>query len=100
MERPAPTRLAALVVAGTMMATMATACLGPPVGCAPLYASDELAAIEARWGAHDVTVAVYDERTGCRYDVAPERRDTTASVFKVAMLAGLLLRAQDEGRSL
>jgi hypothetical protein len=100
MVRPAPTRLVAIVAAGTMLATMATACLGPAVGCTPLFSPDEQAAIEATWPGHDVTVAVHDERTGCRYDLAPERRNTTASVFKVAMLAGLVLRAQDEGRGL
>jgi hypothetical protein len=77
-----------------------TAAPGTGAGCAPLLGPGEQAAIDAAHAGHHVTVAVHDERTGCAYELAPDRRDTTASVFKVAMLAAVVLRAQDEGRDL
>jgi len=46
------------------------------------------------------SASVLDLRDGCTYDLHPGRRMTTASVFKVEVLAGVLLRAQDEGREL
>ena len=39
-----------------------------------------------------------DLRTGCEHHLFPGVRITTASVFKVEVLAGVLLRAQDERR--
>jgi hypothetical protein len=47
---------------------------------------------------HHLTAAVLDVRTGCAYAFAPGERVTTASVFKVELYAGVLLRAQQEGR--
>ncbi len=44
--------------------------------------------------------SVYDERTGCQYDLHPTERIGTASVLKVEIMAGILLRAQNEGRGL
>ncbi len=46
------------------------------------------------------TAAVYDQRTGCLHAFQPDTRITTASVFKIEVLAGLLLRAENEGRTL
>jgi hypothetical protein len=92
-------RPAALAVSAGLVLGGFTGCR--PAGaapCAPLFGPSEAQAVEAGLAGHDVTAAVHDERTGCRYDVAPARRDTTASVFKIAMLAGVLLRAQDLGR--
>ena len=39
-------------------------------------------------------------RTGCRYALNPQLRITTASVLKVEVMAGVLLRAQRAGRPL
>ncbi|MFN8037712.1 MAG: serine hydrolase [Acidimicrobiales bacterium] len=66
--------------------------------CADLFGPGEVAWFEAWYGAHDVTASVFDERTGCRYDLAPDRRNTTASVFKISMMGEVLLTAQDQGR--
>lgn len=68
--------------------------------CRDLFGPAETAWFEAWYGAHDVTASVYDERTGCRYDLAPDRRNTTASVFKISMMGQVLLTAQDQGRPL
>ena len=43
---------------------------------------------------------MFDARTRCEYLYRPERRLTTASVFKVQIMAGVLLRAQQQGRGL
>jgi hypothetical protein len=43
---------------------------------------------------------VLDLRTGCEHHLHPGTSITTASVFKVEVLAGVLLRAQEEGRDL
>ena len=46
------------------------------------------------------SASVYDQRTGCTYDLFPDERITTASVFKIEVMAGVLLKAQNEGRDL
>lgn len=45
-----------------------------------------------------VTASVWDERTGCHYWLFPDRRQSTASVFKMLVMAGTLLEAQQAGR--
>ncbi|MGI9623311.1 MAG: serine hydrolase [Acidimicrobiales bacterium] len=50
---------------------------------------------EQRFTAH-----VKDTRTGCEYELKPDLVITTASVIKVEILAGVLLRAQAEDRGL
>jgi hypothetical protein len=56
--------------------------------------------LAARWPANRFTAEVYDERTGCQYDLHPGLRLTTASVLKVEVMSGILLRAQSQGRPL
>ena len=56
------------------------------------------AAVDATWPGHRVTAAVLDVRTGCAYGFRPGERVTTASVLKVELYAGILLRAQSQGR--
>ncbi|MFB9358587.1 transglycosylase domain-containing protein [Actinoplanes nipponensis] len=51
-------------------------------------------------GAGEFSVAVVDRRTGHRYSYHGGRRQESASVIKVDLLAALLLRAQDSGREL
>jgi beta-lactamase class A len=54
--------------------------------------------VEATWPGHRITAAVLDVRTGCAYGFRPSERVTTASVLKVELYAGILLRAQSQGR--
>ena len=58
---------------------------------------DEIAATHP--GAR-FTAAVHDHRTGCSYRLNPDLTMTTASAIKAQVLAGVLLAAQDQGRSL
>jgi beta-lactamase class A len=58
------------------------------------------AELSARWPGQRFTSSVYDERTGCQFDLRPDLRLTTASVLKVEVMAGILLRAQSQGRPL
>jgi membrane peptidoglycan carboxypeptidase len=50
--------------------------------------------------AGDFSVAVADRRTGRRYAYRGGRKQETASIVKVELLAALLLKAQDQGRDL
>ncbi len=45
-----------------------------------------------------ITAHVYDTRTGCEYALNPANRQLTASVFKVMVMAGTLLEAQEANR--
>ncbi len=45
-----------------------------------------------------ITAHLYDTRTGCQYSLNPGNRQNPASVFKVMVMAGTLLEAQNEGR--
>ena len=51
------------------------------------------------WPEQRFTASVYDTRTECSYDLRPDVRITTASVLKIEIMAGVLLRAQDAGRA-
>jgi hypothetical protein len=57
-------------------------------------------ALAARWAGHHLTAEVYDVRTGCRFSYQPQLRNTTASVLKIEIMAGVLRRAQSQGRGL
>jgi hypothetical protein len=56
--------------------------------------------LAARWPGQHFSAEVYDERTGCQYELHPSLRLTTASVLKVEVMAGILLRAQSQHRPL
>jgi hypothetical protein len=58
------------------------------------------ASLAAQWPGQRFTASVYDERSGCQFDLRPDLRLTTASVLKVEVMAGILLRAQSQGRPL
>jgi hypothetical protein len=100
------TRLALIAVVA--VATMgAVACEppapppGPPTGdCRPdpfdAQFQRDLDAFGA--AAHHLTVAVFDDRTGCWYHLRRGQRVTTASVVKIEIMAATILRAQDQGR--
>lgn len=47
-----------------------------------------------------VTIAVHDVRNDCFYGVEEDQVMTTASTFKLAVMGAMVLRAQDQGRSL
>lgn len=89
--------IAVLSVALVAMAPGASAARS----CAASPFDSELASIiESRFAGHHLTADVFDAQTGCEYLYRPERRLTTASVFKVQIMAGVLLRAQQQGRGL
>ena len=56
-------------------------------------------AIASQFPGRRVTAAVHDTRTGCWSHLERGMQITTASVIKAQFLAGVLLRAQDLGRS-
>lgn len=49
---------------------------------------------------HHLSAAVFDDRSGCWYHLRQGQRSSTASVVKVEIMAGVLLRAQNSGREL
>jgi len=68
------------------------------VTCAPdPFTPARVSALENRY-SQSFTAYVYDTRSGCSYSMNPQRRLRTASVFKVMVMAGTLLEAQDDGR--
>lgn len=68
--------------------------------CVDLFAAPRVAAWQSAHPNARFTAAVHDHRTGCTYHLHPELALTTASVIKAQVLAGVLLQAQDGGRSL
>lgn len=58
------------------------------------FTPDRIRSVDGR----RVTAYVWDERTGCHYWLYPDRRQSTASVFKVMVMAGTLLEAEQAGR--
>jgi beta-lactamase class A len=50
--------------------------------------------LSRRYPGRDLTAHIYDLRTGCEYSLNPDNRQSTASVFKVLVMAGTLLEAQ------
>ena len=94
--------IAALTVLGAAVALPpATTAQAAPAPCAdtPFTATFDRE-LRARWPRNRFTAAVVDLRTGCEYVYRPDLRITTASVFKIEVLAGVLLRAQRERRPL
>ena len=101
-----PGTTATLLVRALLAAllTLGGATVAPPpvaaAGCADPFPPELHAAIARDFPDQRVTAAVHDLRTGCWYHLAPGTVMTTASVIKAQFLAGVLLRAQDEGRGL
>ena len=71
-----------------------------PVRCDDPFTAARVADLERRYPAQTFTAFVYDTRTGCTFSMNPGARLRTASVFKVMVMAGTLLEAQEDGRSL
>lgn len=101
-----PGTLTTLLARALLVALLA--CTGLATGASPASAAtctdpftpDLHDAIARDFPGQRVTAAVHDVRTGCWYHLAPGTVMTTASVIKAQFLAGVLLRAQDEGRRL
>jgi hypothetical protein len=55
--------------------------------------------LRRRFPGQTFTAYAYDTRTGCAYWMHPDNRLRTASVFKVMVMAGALLEAQEDGRA-
>jgi hypothetical protein len=90
-----------LVAAALVGAVLAPATASAATTCGPGPFTGELsAALAGRYPGRGFSAAVLDLRDGCTYDLAPGRRMTTASVFKVEVMAGVLLKAQQEHREL
>lgn len=62
------------------------------------FGDDRLEELADRYPGRSLTAHVYDLRTGCSYRLNPDNRQSTASVFKVMVMAGTLHEAQEEGR--
>ena len=71
----------------------------PAAGCTDPFTPAFRDAVAQQYPGQRVTASVYDTRTGCWYDLAPGVAIQTASVIKAQFLAGVLLRAQDQGRA-
>jgi beta-lactamase class A len=71
-----------------------------PPSCRPdPFAHDVASDLEAAYPGKLITAHVHDLRSGCSYSLNSENRQRTASVFKVMVMVGTLLEAQDEGRA-
>ena len=75
-------------------------CLVDTRRCSALFGEATVAAWRATYPGARFTAAVHDHRTGCEYHLEPALQLTTASVIKAQVLAGVLLRAQDDARAL
>lgn len=63
-----------------------------------MFTDEVVAQLAADYPGRLLTAWVRDLRTGCDYSLNPSNRQRTASVFKVMVMAGTLLEAQNEGR--
>jgi beta-lactamase class A len=100
-----PRWLVAAVVGGMVLAGVAVVPPPRPVAAATSCRDTPFTHgfadyVAARWPANRISVAVYDDATGCEYTYRPELRLTTASVIKIEIMAAVLLRAQRAGRGL
>ena len=64
------------------------------------FAGGVAADLANRYPGRNLTAHVFDIRTGCEYSLNPENRQNTASVFKVMVMAGTLLEAQNGDREI
>lgn len=91
---PAPTSTSTSVERSTTTTSPVAACRLDPF--APPFPGQ----LSARYPDIQITAHVYDSRTGCQYRLNPSNRQPTASVFKVMVMAGTLLEAQEDDREL
>lgn len=88
------------VVIGIVLAVAPVAEQAEAATCPDVFSPEFRDEVARRYPGQRVTAAVYDTRSGCWYDLHPGTTMQTASVIKAQFLAGVLLRAQDEGRDL
>lgn len=91
-DRPAPP--------ADLVAAEPRNCLVETGTCADPFPTGTEAALAGRWPGRRFTTHVRDLRTGCVYELHPGLALTTASVIKAQVLAGVELRAQEQGRGL
>ncbi|HEX5671453.1 MAG TPA: serine hydrolase [Acidimicrobiia bacterium] len=71
------------------------------LGCpADPFTPERQMLLAERYPSQDITASVWDATSGCVFSLNPGNRQRTASVFKVMVMAGALLEAQTDGRSL
>lgn len=63
-----------------------------------MFTDEVVSQLLADYPGRQITAWVHDLRTSCDYSINPQNRQWTASVFKVMVMAGTLLEAQQEGR--
>ena len=71
----------------TSTATAAAPAAGPP--CPTPFTDAFQQELQSRWPDNRFTAAVVDRRTGCEHHLRPDLRITTASVFKIEVMAGV-----------
>lgn len=64
------------------------------------FTSERQRVLVERYPSQDFSAFVWDATTGCVFSLNPDNRQRTASVFKVMVMAGALLEAQTDRRSL
>ena len=70
-------------------------------GCpADPFTAERITLLVETYPSQEFTASVWDASTGCVFSLNPANRQRTASVFKVMVMAGALLEAQTDGRSL
>ena len=95
---PTTSTTSTLATTTTQVATTTTSTIPPP-RCRPNPFTEEFAAeIAADYPGIQITAHLHDLRTDCGYSLNRDNRQTTASVFKVMVMAGTLFEAQEEGR--
>lgn len=102
MNGTARRRLAVGVLAAIIFVTgspVAGGTAGADV-CTDPFTTQFRTSIDQRFPGQRITAAVYDTRTGCWYHLNRGMKITTASVIKMQFLAGVLARAQDQGRGI
>ncbi|HUO45612.1 MAG TPA: serine hydrolase [Acidimicrobiia bacterium] len=83
----------------TIVAFVGMLAAGP--GCPPdPFTPERMATLDSQYPGQAFTAYAWDEVTGCTYSMNPDNRQPTASVFKVMVMAGTLLEAQEDGRQL
>ena len=69
-----------------------------PIVCETPFTEERTTSLQARYPNQAFTAYVYDTRTGCQFGMNTNSRLRTASVFKVMVMAGTLLEAQNGDR--
>jgi len=83
----------------TTWAPTTTTTAQPVPRCRPNPFSDGFAdELAADYPSAQLTAHVYDTRTDCSYSLNADNRQRTASIFKVMVMAGTLLEAQEASR--